>query len=139
MTAGTSPIFGTTPKTQVTSLANADGTGNKTIYTAGANGTILLGIGVTTSDTSPNDLNLYEQVAGAGSALNIGGKRVPLGSGDHVASPIAAVQLLDRTQIPSLLPDGTLQLGALDVLQVAAVAAVTSGKQANIFVQALDY
>lgn len=139
MTANTSPIFGLTPKVVGTNFTNATGTTKTTIYTAGANGARVLGIGATTSDTSANDVNLYIQVGGSGTVYNIGGKRVPIASGDAVASTIAAVQLLDTGQIPFLLPDGTLQLGAGDVLQAGVVAAVTSAKTLTIVVQAIDY
>lgn len=139
MAANTSPIFGLTPKTQATAFTNATGTTVTAIYTAGANGARVLGIGAVTSDTSANDVNLYIKVGGSGSFVNIGGKRVPIASGNVVASTIAAVQLLDTGQIPMLLPDGSLQLGASDVLGAGVVAAVTSGKELDIVVQAIDY
>lgn len=139
MAAGQNPIFVQSPKTQVQTFANADSTTKKTLYTAGANGALVLGIGAVTSDTAANDVNLYVQSGGAGTVANIGGKRVPLASGDVVASTIPAVNLLDRAQIPSLLSDGTLQLGPNDVLQAGVVAAVTSGKTLTIVTQAADY
>lgn len=133
------PIWGLTPKTQVTAFTNADTTTPKAIYTAGSNGARVVGIGATTSDSAANDCNLYVQVGGGGTARNIGGKRVAIASGDVVASTIAAVSLLDAGQIPCLLPDGSLLLGAGDVLQLGLVATMTAAKTLNIFVQALDY
>lgn len=133
------PIWGLTPKTQVTIIQPADTTVPKAIYTAGANGARVIGIGATTDDTVAEDVNLYVQVAGAGTARNIGGKRVPIASGNVVASTIPAVSLLDSGQIPSLLPDGSLLLGPGDVLQAGVAATVTAAKTLNIFVQALDY
>ena len=136
----TGPIWGLVPKTTGANFTNATGAGVKvTIYTAGANGARVIGIGAVTSDTAANDVNLFIQPGGAGTIYNIGGKRVPLASGDLVASTVAAVQLLDVGQIPSLLPDGSLQLGASDVLQAATVAAVTAAKTLSIVVQASDY
>lgn len=136
-TAG--PIWGLAPKTQVTFIQPADTTTPKAIYTAGPNGARVIGIGATTNDTAPNDVNLYVQVGGTGTAQNIGGKRVPAASGDVVASTIAAVSMLDQGQIPCLLPDGSLLLGPNDVLKAGVVAAVTTGKTLNIFVQGIDY
>lgn len=133
------PIWGLTPHTQVTVIQPADTTTPKAIYTAGSNGARVLGIGATTDDTAANDVNLYVQVAGAGTARNIGGKRVAIASGNVVASTIAAVSLLDTGQIPSLLPDGSLLLGPSDVLQAGVVATVTAAKTLNIFVQGVDY
>jgi hypothetical protein len=139
MTANTAPIFGLTPKVQGTDFTNATGTTVTTIYTAGSNGCRILGINAVTDDTSANDVNLYIQVGGTGTNFNIGGKRVAIASGKVVASTIASVQLLDTGQITSLLADGTLQLGAGDVLKAGVVAAVTSAKTLSIVVQAIDY
>lgn len=70
----------------------------------------------------------------------LGGKRVAIGSGDPtVANPTAAVQLLDTGQFPFVLPDGSLQLGAGDVLQVAVQATVTAAKAVSIVAQYGDY
>ncbi len=139
MAANTSPIFGLTPKTQGTNFTNGTGTTKTTIYTAGANGARVLSVGAVTSDTSPNDVNLYLQVGGSGTVYNLGGKRVPAGSGDVVASTTAGIQLLDVGQFPGLQPDGSLLLGAGDVVQAGVVAAVTAAKTLSIVVQALDY
>lgn len=139
MPANTLPIFVLTPKTQGTQFVNADGTSNKTLYTAGANGSVILGIVATTTDTAANNVELYVQVGGAGTAWPIGGKQVPAASGSLANPPTAAVNLLDGGQIPTLLPDGTLQLGAGDVVQASVLAAVTAAKALTIWVQAGDY
>ena len=139
MAAGTSPIFGATVKTQVQTFAAADTTTKKTLYTAGANGSIILGVIATTSDTAANDVNLYVQSGGAGTVANIGGKRVAIASGDVVASTIPSVQLLDANQIPTLLPDKTMVLGPSDIFQAAVVATVTAAKTLTIVTFATDY
>ena len=136
----TGPIWGLVPKTTGVNFVNATGAGVKqTICTAGANGARVIGIGATTSDTAANDVNLFVQPGGSGTVYNIGGKRVPLASGDLVASTVAATQLLDTGQMPFLLPDGSLQLGPNDVLQAATVAAVTAAKTLSIVTQSTDY
>lgn len=140
MAANTSPIFGLTPKTTGANLTNATGAGVKvTICTAGANGSRILAIGATTSDTAANDVNLFIQPGGAGTIYNIGGKRVTIAAGDLVASTIPAISLLDATQLPFLLSDGSIQLGPNDILQAATVAIVTSGKTLSIVTQSIDY
>src|SRR5574337_67883 len=129
MAANTSPIFVLTPKTAVQTFANADGTTKKTLYTAGANGARVLAINAVTSDTAANDVNLYIQSGGAGTVADIGGKRVPASAGDVLASTTASVSLLDPVQLPgALLPDGSIQLGAGDILQAGVVAAVSTAK-----------
>lgn len=135
----TGPIWGLTPKTQGTVIQPADTTTPKAIYTAGANGARVIGINAVTDDTAANDVNLYVQVAGAGSNYNIGGKRVAIASGNVVASTIPSVSLLDAAQIPSILADGSIQLGASDVLKAGVVATVTAAKTLTIVVQATDY
>lgn len=139
MAAGTAPIFGQKPKTQGTNFTNATGTTKTTVFTAGVEGARLLSLQAVTSDTSPNDVNIYVQVAGSGTVYNLGGKRVPLASGDVVANTIAGIQLLDVGQFPGLQPDGSLLLGPGDVVQAGVVAAVTAAKTLTIFAQGLDY
>lgn len=140
MAAGTSPIFYAAPKTAAVQIAPADTTTKKTLLTAGANGCLVLGIEVTSTDTAVVDLGLYVQLAGAGTDYPIGGKRIAIGAGDAtVANPTAAVALLDVGQLPFLLPDGTLQLGAGDVLKVAAQATVTTAKTVTVLAQYGDY
>lgn len=140
MAANTSPIFGLTPKTVGTDFVNATGTTVTTIYTAGSNGARVIAVNAVTSDTSANNVNLYIQPGGTGTAYNIGGKQVPIASGNVVASTIASVNLLDSGQMPgAILADGSIILAASDKLQAGVVAAVTAAKTLTIVVQALDY
>lgn len=139
MVANTSPIFGATPQTTGTQFTNATSTTVTTICTAGANGSIVESVIAVTSDSAANDCNLYIQHGGSGTTFNIGGKRVPAGSGDVVASTTPAVQLLDPAQIAGLLADGTLKLGANDKLAMGVVAAVTTAKTLTITVLSTDF
>ncbi len=139
MPANTSPIFGLTPKTQGTQFVLADSTGAKTIYTAGASGSRILSIFAQTSDTAVNNVGLNIQVAGSGTAFPIGGKQVTALAGLLASPPTADINLLDPTQLLGLLPDGSLQLGALDVLSAQVLAAVTTNKTLTIVVIAIDY
>lgn len=140
MAAGTSPIFYATPKVSAVQIVAADTTTKKTLVTAGANGALVLGIEATTTDTAVNDVGLYVQIGGAGTDFPIGGKRVAALSGDATtANPTAGVQLLDVGQMPFLLPDGSLQLGAGDVLKAAVQATVTAAKTLTLVAQYGDY
>jgi len=140
MAAGTSPIFYAAPKISAVQIANADGTTKKTLVTAGANGCLVFGIEASTTDTANNDVGLYIQIGGSGTDYPIGGKRVPLGSGDATAAnPTAAINLLDVGQMPFLLPDGSLQLGPNDILKAAVQTAVTSAKTLTLVAQAGDF
>lgn len=143
MAAGTAPIFYATPKTAAVQLTNGTGAGVAnavTVLTAGSNGALVLGIEAVTDDTSANDVGLFIQIAGSGTKYPIGGKTVPLRSGDVVGqAPIAACQLLDVGQFPFLLPDGSLQLGPNDVVWACVRAAVTSGKTLTLVSQHGDY
>lgn len=134
------PIWGLTPKTTGTNFINATGAGTKqTIFTAGANGSRILAVEATTDDTSANDVNLFIQPGGSGTVYRIGGKRVTALSGAEVASTIAAVNLLDATQLPFILSDGSIQLAASDIVQASTVAVVTTAKTLTILVVATDY
>jgi hypothetical protein len=140
MAANTSAIFPALYKTTGANLTNATGAGTKvTICTAGANGARILSINAVTSDTADNDVNLFIQPGGSGTVYNIGGKTVPAGSGDLVASTTPSVDVLDPSQIAGILGDGTLVLGAGDVLQAATVAIVTSGKTLSLITESGDY
>lgn len=143
MAAGTKPIFYATPKTAAVQLTNATGAGVANavqLLAAGANGALVLGIEAVTEDTAANDVGLFVQLAGSGTKYPIGGKTVPLRSGDVIGqAPIAACQLLDMGQMPFLLPDGSLQLGASDALWACVRAAVTSGKTLTLLAQYGDY
>lgn len=133
------PIWGLTPKVTGTTILPADTTTPKSICVAGSNGARVIGINAATDDTAANDVNLYVQIGGSGANYNLGGKRVAIASGNVVASTIPAVNLLDAGQIPSLLPDGSLQLGPADVLKAGVVATVTAAKTLTIVVQSTDY
>src|SRR5206468_6802080 len=124
------PIFVLAPKTAGVQLAAADTTTKKTLMTAGANGARVRSVNVVTDDTAPNDVGLYLQIGGAGTVYPLASKRVPARSGDPtVANPTAvAVNLLDLGAMPALEADGSLTLGAGDVLQVAVQATVTAAK-----------
>jgi len=110
-----------------------------TIYTAGSNGARVLAVNAQTSDTSVNDVALYVQVGGSGTAYPLGAVAVTALAGLNANPPTAAISLLAAAQIPTLLADGSLQLGAGDTLQAAVLAAVTAAKTLTIFVQAIDY
>ena len=141
MSANTSPIFVVAYKNNVVQIVNSDGTTKKTLLTIGSNGGRVSAIIVSTDDTAAEDFGLYVQRGGSGTVYPLGTKRVALRSGDPTLAnnTAPAVNLLDASYIPVLEPDGTLPLGASDVVQVGVQAAVTSGKTATVFAVYGDY
>lgn len=141
MAANTSPVFVASVKTGGVQFANADGTTLKTLYTAGANGSRIASIFVSTTDTSANNIGLYIQVGGAGTAYPIGAISAAALSGalNGATAPVAGINLLTLSSIPALQSDGSLLLGAADVLQASVGAAVTAAKTLTLVVQGGDY
>lgn len=140
MAAGTSPIFVSAVRTVSVQLANADGTTNKAFFTAHAtNGSKILVLSATTTDTANNDVFIYVKVGGSGTAIPLGGVRVAALSGAVAANPTAAVNLLLSGNLPLLQPDGSIVLGPGDAVEVSVQAAVTAAKTLSLFAQVGDY
>lgn len=140
MAANTSPIFVKNRKVAVVQILPADTTTLKTLMTAGAEGARLLAVNVSTDDTAAETLGLYIQIAGAGTNYPLGVKTVALRSGDPTnTGAVPSVNLLDLAAIASLDPDGSLGLGAGDVVKVGAQATITAGKTTTVAAIYGDY
>ncbi len=139
MAANKEPIFGLIPQSSGTTFANADGVTPKAIYTAGGNGSKVLGIGVVTSETVNNNFGLFLNPGGGVTSFPITAKAIPALSGFLAANPKPSVSLLDTTQMPQILSDGSFQLAPGDVLSTAPLTAVAATKAVTITVQAIDY
>ena len=118
---------------------NADSTNKKTVYTAGANGSIVTGLSGVTTDTSANNVALW--VYDGSTSWQLGCIRVAAASGNDGATN--AVNLLNQTAIPALKLDAAgnpiLELKASAVLQASVLVAVTSGKTLTLTPTAEDY
>lgn len=129
MATNKDPIFLNTVATANVSIANADGTTDQDIFTAGADGGAVTNLSATTTDTSAVIAVL--KVNDGSTDIVIGEVSVPAGSGTDGSSP--TVNLLSATALPGVLQaDGSLALGANAILSVAAKSAVTAAKTFDV-------
>jgi hypothetical protein len=133
------PIFPQLVNSPAVQILPADLSTLKTILTAGADGTIVGRILVTSTDTSSRDLALYVTI----SAVDylIGTVAIPASSGFTNAVP--TVGLFDSAQIPSLLIDNNgnryLQLQTGAVLKVKSLSTVAAGKIISVIAQSGNF
>lgn len=138
---GTStPIFPQTIKNAGVSIANADASALKTLYTAGTNGSRIDALTVAMTDTTLRDIRLW---------LNNGTTdfllctvSVPVSSGNTNAAP--PVDVFRSTMVPGLSFDASgnrvLYLQSGWSLKVNCTSTVTSGQTINIICPAVgDY
>lgn len=139
MPVSNKPIFPQLIVTPMQQILPADTTSLKTLCTAGANGTKIERITVTSTDTSAKDLQLV--VTSGGTDYIIGTASIPANSGNTNALP--TVSLLEHAQFVGLAGDANgnkyLYLAAGAVLKAKALSAVTTARAINIFVQGGDY
>jgi hypothetical protein len=123
MAANIQPIFVESANVAEVTFVNADGTTPKDLVSAGADGTKIMRIAATTSDTSANNVALY--VHDGTTAYLVGTVNVPTLSGTDGTN--AAVNLLDTTALPWLDSDGEFFIPTGYKIQAGPIAAVTSG------------
>lgn len=124
MAANTNPIFALAPVVSGTSVVNADGTAEQTVFTAGAEGAIVERVSVAATSSVAEEFNVI--INDGATSFLVGTVDVPINSGN--SGTIAAVSLLNTTDMPWIRTDGSIVLGASDTLRVAATTAVTDGK-----------
>lgn len=136
MAANKETIFQKAPSngTPVT-FVNADGTAEKTIFTAGGEGALVDRVLVTSDDTSIVVLNVF--VNDGSTSFRIGTISVPIDAGTN--GTIVGVNLLDTTQMPGLQASGGLSLATTHLLKVAPQAAVTAAKTVTLTPLGGDY
>jgi hypothetical protein len=140
MAANTAPIFIKNRKVAGVQIVPADTTTLKTLLTAGAEGCRVLAVNAATDDTAANVVGLYVQIAGAGPNYPLGVKSVTARSGDPTnAAAVPSVNLLDLAAMASLDPDGSLGLGAGDILKAGVQATVTAAKTVSLLAVYGDY
>ena len=131
MTANTAPIFELTPVNAGVTFVNADSTGLKSVYTAGACGGRIDGILVCSNDTAAVNLAFY--INDGASDLYIGNVLVPIGSGYTTVVKVDALSTLRPASQPFL------QLKAGNILKCNAVAAVTAAKVVTVLAIGGDF
>jgi hypothetical protein len=138
-TQNVKPTFPLQPIVSRVQIANADAQAQKTGYTAGANGSKIVGVIAASDDTSNRDIQI--SLTNGGTSYPLATKTVPLASGTSAAA--APVNLLDPSVIPGLPLDSDgnpfLYLISGDTLTFEALVTVTSGKHVTIHVIGADF
>lgn len=122
----------------VAKIVNADASGQKDVFTAGATGSKLVALVATSDDTTARVLQL--SVLRSGVNYVIGTVNVPIAAGTD--GTVVAVDLFNRTQLPGLPLDNDGQHYLLlmngDKLQVKCLTTVTAAKIVAIVAQGGD-
>lgn len=117
----------------------ADASALKTVFTAGANDSIVKSLIVVSDDTAARVLDLY--INNGTTDFRIGAVNIPLASGN--AGAVANVDLLSGAWITGLPFDGSgkrvLPLPANYVLKVSSQSTVTAAKTITVACMAEDY
>lgn len=132
-------VFAQTPKITPASLVNADGTGKKTLHTAGANGSKVVAVCATSTDTVARIAQLW--LTRSATSYLLGSVNIPIASGSDGSA--AAVNLLLSTMIPGLPIDNDgqryLHLESGDTFQVSVTVAVTAAKEVDFLCIGADF
>ena len=133
MTVTSTPVFSQAINNGVQTIANGDGTTAKTLVTAGANGTRVYALLVTSTDTSNRDLVVNFNTASTN--YQIATVQIPLSSG--TANNVVTVDVLRAANFPGLAYDAWgnryIDLAANNLITIAAGSTVTSGKTITAF------
>ena len=135
MPANTSPIFPLVVQTSAATITNADGTAEKTLVTAGANGSRIDAVSITSTDTAAVMLTVL--VHDGTTSYAVGEIAVPAGAGTNGSA--LAVKGLSLAFLPWLDASGSLFLRTGWSLRVAAKAAITSTKTVTLVAFSGDY
>jgi hypothetical protein len=141
MVKSATPVFPIHIKNGYARLANADGTGYKTIYTPGSEGSIIKQISFINTQTTTRVLQLAVTVSGVD--YQIGTINVPASAGNLITIP--TVNVLRDAQLPNMFVDNSgnpiIMLNSDEVLKAKVTVAVASGATnfIDIFVQGMDF
>jgi hypothetical protein len=139
MSTSPNPIFPVAINVGVGQILNADGTTTKTIFTAGANGSKVESLTISSTDTVDQDISLYVSRGGTDYLLAL--MKIPATSGS--VNNVPAISGLINTQLPGLSQDANgnviLYLQNGDKLSFAAATTITSGKAITAVAVGGDY
>jgi hypothetical protein len=128
-------------KTAGVTIAPADTTAWKTVYTAAANDAIVKGLACVSDDTAAKNIRIGIDVSGAGTVFQIATVNIPIASGTNGTAP--AIDLLNAAALPFLPVDRNgkriLPLKAGDILKVAALATLTTAKTITVTALGEEY
>lgn len=131
MTITATPAFCQTPKISKTSILPADTTTKKTVVTAGSNGSKVVAIIASSTDTGTRIVQLY--LTRSATSFLIGSTIVAIGAGTDGAANTSNL----LTTIPGLPLDNDGQaylfLESGDTLQAMVTVTVTAAKEIDVF------
>lgn len=136
-TQNTSVTLAKQPRKGLVQIANGDGTGNKTVIAAGANGSKVASLMAASTDTSARDVQV--SLVRGGTTYPLGVTNVPITAGTIAATP--PVNLLAAIAGLPVDNDGQkyLFLESGDTLVVSALIAVTSAKLISVHADYADF
>lgn len=133
------PIFPQALNLGVQTIVNADGTTPKTVFTAGANGSKVETIEISSTDTTNRDVQLFV----TRSATNYLMATVQVKASAGNANNVPSTNILGSTQLPAIAADAngnpTLFLKSGDTLSIGTTTAVTAGKTITIITNGGDF
>ena len=133
------PVYAQAVNNGVQSFANADGQTKKTIFTAGANGSRLTEILVSSTDTSARDIVVGITVSATNYDLFI--VNIPITAGTVNSAP--TVSYLKQAQCPGMALDAYgnpyLDLPSGTTVYAYAPVSVTAAKQINVWAMGANY
>ena len=140
MAVTATPVFVQTPKNGNVQILPADASNLKTIYTGGANGSKIIGLYVTSSDTSARDVQFGITVGGVFYPLYT--STIAITAGQVAATP--SVNLLDPSKAVGLPVDSDgnpfiFLASASYTLQIKSLTTVTAAKEIDISCFAADF
>jgi hypothetical protein len=137
-TQNLAPTFVKQPRRGLAQIANADGSSQKTVVTAGGNGSKVLSLYATSTDTSARDVQIA--IVRSATTYILGTVSVPANSGNTNSAP--TVDLLQTLASSPQLPAGMLPIDndgqhflfveSGDTLVVLALTTVTAAKVVSV-------
>lgn len=119
-------------------ITNALGTGSATIFTAGANGSLIQSIGLSSTDTSNQTINFF--ITRSATNYLICTIQAPLSAGN--ATGTASVDVMRHANWPWLQRDMAgnpqLRLKSGDTLTMASTGTITAGKLITVIADGED-
>lgn len=138
-TQNINPTFPKQPQNTKAQITNTVNLADVTVVTTGVNGSKLIGLIASNTDTNP--YNIQVKITNSSVDYIIETKAVPASAGNTAGVP--AVNMLDPTLIVGIPVDSDgnpfLFLGANDTLTVASLTQVTSGKVINLIAVYSDF
>lgn len=126
----TSATYPKQPMNGRVQIVNADAQAQKTIYTAGANGSKLTSLLAVSTDTSSRDVQI--SITNGGTSYPIGTVTIPAGAGN--TGGVAAQNILGGLVGLAVDSDGNfyIHLQSGDTLTASALATVTTAKTITV-------